>query len=244
MPKLNQIIAIEKSVKNECNTAITAGYHELQKTALFAGIARTYTPKDEDGERFPPENQKVQKLAQDLLGFTADAMTKYWDITLTKDASNQKARADVVVDGAVLLKDVPVTFLLFLGKQLIDLATCVKKLPVLDPSEAWHHDAATNAWKTEPASTSKMKKVPRAFTKAAATKEHPAQVDVFNEDVVIGNWSTVKYSGALPQKRITEILERIGKLQDAVKFAREEANATAATELHIGKQVFGFVLGN
>lgn len=244
MPKLNQIIAVEKGVKNECNVAITAAYHELQKGALFQGIARTYEPRDEDGERFPPEQQKVQKRAADLLAFTADTMTKYWDVTLTKDAANQTAKASVVVDGHVVVKDAPVTFLLFLEKQLGDLATMIKKLPVLDPGESWKHDAGQDCFATEPVMTTKTKKVPKAFVKVAATKEHPAQVETFTEDVLVGNWKTVKFSGALPQKKITEVLERIGKLQSAVKFAREEANTIPVDDKHVGKEVFAFILGH
>jgi hypothetical protein len=242
MPKLNQIIAIEKGIKNESNLAITAAYHELQKSALFSGIARNYEPKDEEGERFPAEHQKVQKRAEDLLGFTADTMTKYWDITLTKDSANTEARADVIVDGKPILTGCPVTFLLFLEKQLGDLATMVKKLPVLDGGESWAHDASQNCFASTTASTLKTKKIPRAFVKAEATKEHPAQVDAYTEDVVVGTWKTIKYSGALPQKRLTEVLERIGKLQSAVKFAREEANTIQVTDKHVGKTVFAFLL--
>lgn len=236
--RLNHCIAIEKGIKNASNVEITAAYHELQKAALFTGIARTYEPRDEEGEKFPPEHQKVQKLASDLLGFTASSMTKYWDITLTKDRANCDARADVALDGKVILKDAPVTFLIFLEKQLIDLATMIKKLPTLDPGESWKHDASTNTYATEPTRTTKTKKIPRAFTKAEATKEHPAQVDTYMEDVLVGEWKTIKYSGAIPQKRITEILERITRLQAAVKFAREDANAIEIHMLNVGKAVF------
>jgi hypothetical protein len=34
--------------------------------------------------------------------------------------------------------------------------------------------------------------------KAEATEKHPAQVEVYHEDVVVGQWKTVKFSGALP----------------------------------------------
>lgn len=241
--RLCQVIAIEKGIKNECNVAITAAYHEIQKSALFAGIARVYEPKDEEGEKLPPEHQKVQKRAEDLLQFTADTMTKYWDITLTKDTANTLAKADVVVDGKTILTAAPVPFLLFLEKQLGDLATMVKKLPVLDPGESWKADATQNAHATETASTIKTKKIPRAFVKAEATKEHPAQVDTFTEDVLVGTWKTIRYSGALPQKRVTDVLERVGRLQAAVKFAREEANMLQVQEQHVGKDVFAYLLG-
>lgn len=242
MPKLNQIIAVEKGVKNECNVQITAAYHEIQKSALFSGIARTYEPKDEEGERFPAEHQRVQSRSADLLAFTGNLMTKYWDITLTKDAANTVAKADVTVDGKVVLKDAPVTFLLFIEKQLGDLATMVRKLPVLDQGETWKHEAATNAYATDPSMSVKTKKIPRAFVKAPATVQHPAQVDTFTEDVVVGQWKTIKYSGAMPQSRAAEVLERIGKLQAAVKFAREEANTITVTDRHVGKDVFAYLL--
>lgn len=241
--KLHQVIAVEKGVKNECNTKITAAYHEVQKPDLFKGIARTYNPKDEDGERLPSENQKVQRRAEDLLNFTADTMTKYWDMTLTKDTANCEAKADVVVDGQVILKAAPVTFLLFLDKQLGDLATLIKKLPTLDPSEGWHQDAATATYATEVSETHKTKKIPKAFTKAPATKEHPAQVEAYMEDIVVGYWKTIKFSGAMPQKRIDELLERVTKLQAAVKFAREEANSISVQERHVGKALFEVLLG-
>jgi hypothetical protein len=244
MPKLNQIIAVEKSIKNECNNAITKAYHDIQKAEPFKGISRAYTPKEDGGETFPPENQKVQKNAVDLLNFTADTFTKYWDVTLTKDTANQGARADVVLDNKVLIKGAPVVYLLFLEKQLTDVATLVKTLPVLDPAETWHLDEHTSVYKTDVQKTNKMKKVMKAFTKAAATDKHPAQVDTFTEDVVQGVWDTVKHSGALPQKKISEILERVTKLQAAVKFAREEANTAAAPEQHVGSAVFGFLLGH
>lgn len=241
--RLNQIIAVEKGVKNKCNNEITSAYHEIQKSALFAGIARTYAPRDEEGERFPDERQKVQRRAEEILNFTADRMTRYWDTTLTKDSANTEAWADVVVDGKTIIKDAPVTFLLFLEKQLTDLATMVKKLPTLDSGESWKLDTTQDCYATEPAKTVKTKKIPRAFVKSEATQHHPAQVETFTEDVVVGDWTTVKYSGALPQSRISDLVERISKLQAAVKFAREEANTIEVHQQYAGEAVFKFLLG-
>jgi hypothetical protein len=241
--RLSQVIAVEKSVKNKSNNDITAAYHEIQKTALFAGISRLYQPKDEEGERYPPENQKVQRKASELLTLTAKTMTHYWDTTLTKDSANCDAVADVVVDGVKILEAAPVTFLLFLEKQLTDVATYVKKLPTLDQGESWNRDEATDTYATAPSQTVKTKKVPKAFVKAEATKEHPAQVETFQEDIVIGTWTTTKYSGGVPQARVTEILERVTKLQAAVKMAREEANTITVTERAVGDAAFRYLFG-
>jgi hypothetical protein len=51
----------------------------------------------------------------------------------------------------------------------------------------------------------------------------------------------VKFSGALPAKRVSELLERVEKLQNAVKFAREEANGTQAVDRKVGDKVFGYL---
>src|SRR5215471_4784468 len=241
--KLNQIIAVEKGVKSRSYQDLTEAHHALQKQTLLAGIARTYRPRDEEGEQLPPESTKVQTKAQDIIRQTVEVLTKLFDVTATKDWANCKAKANVVVDGQTLLTDVPATYLLFLEKQLTDLHTFVKKLPVLDASESWTFDASADCWATEPVQTAKTKKIPRNHVKAEATDKHPAQVEVYHEDVVTGYWKTVKFSGALPQKRVNELLGRVERLQQAVKFAREEANNIEADEQKVGTQVFDYLFG-
>jgi hypothetical protein len=241
MPRLNQIIAVEKGIKTRSHTELTEAHHALQKPALLSGISRSYRPKDEEGEQLPPEATRVQAKAEEVIRKTADILVALFDVTATKDYTNCKARADVVVDGKTLLAAVPVTYLLFLEKQLTDLHTFVKKLPVLDASESWVFDPSADCWATEPVQTSKTKKIPRNHVKAEATEKHPAQVEVYHEDVVVGQWKTVKFSGALPAKRVNELLERVEKMQQAVKFAREEANNQEADEQKIGRAVLGYL---
>jgi hypothetical protein len=239
--KLNQVIAIEKGTKSRSLQDLTEAHHNLQKTTLLAGISRTYRPKDEEDEQFPPESTRVQIRAEDMIRSTSETLTKLFDVVATKDWANCDAKADVVVDGKVLLSQVPATYLLFLEKQLVDLYTFVKKLPVLDASESWTFDLSADSWATEPVSTLKTKKVPRNHVKAEATEKHPAQVEVYYEDIVVGTWRTIKFSGALPARRVNELLDRVEKLQEAVKFAREEANNRDVTEQKIGATVFHYL---
>jgi hypothetical protein len=239
--KLNQIIAVEKGVKSGALRDLTDAHQSLQKPALLSGISRTYQPKDEEGEQLPSESTRVQVKAEEIIDRTTAILTRLFDVTATKDWANREARADVKVDGNTVLDDVPVSYLLFLEKQLVDLHTFVKKLPVLDSAEFWTHDASADCWKTEPVRTVKTKKVPRNHVKAEATENHPAQVEVYYEDVPVGSWTTVKFSGALPAKRVNELLERVEKLQHAVKFAREEANGIEVTDQHVGEAVFGYL---
>lgn len=241
MTKLSQIVAIEKGVKAQADSVWTAAYHTFQKEPLLSGIARTYQPKDDAGDTLPPESTLVQIKVEDEVAKVVEAITRKFDVTLTKDTANCNAKADVVVDGVVVLAAVPVTYLLFLEKQLVGLQTFVSKLPTLDPAFKWTLDANAGAYATDPVGTTKTKKVPRNWVKAEATDKHPAQVEVYHEDIIVGTWTTTKFSGAVPADRVVELSARVAKLQQAVKFAREEANGTAVVDQAAGAAVLGYI---
>ena len=105
--KLCQVIAVEKGVKNKVHNGTTEAYHTLQKPALMQGIARTYQPKDEEGEMLPPEQTKVQVAAKGLLKNVAELWSDLFDVTATKDFANCVATADIVVGDVVIAKGVP-----------------------------------------------------------------------------------------------------------------------------------------
>lgn len=243
MPKLNQIVAIEKGVKSRTEKTVTASHQALQKEASLNGLARTYNPDIENGETYPDEHVRVQIKAREEIKNVSDSLTELFDITLTKDTANCYARADIVVDDKVLVKDVPITTLLFIEKKLDNIHTFVAKLPVLSSIDNWTLDANSNMYRSDEVYTNKTKKVLRNHVKAAATDKHPAQVDTFSEDIVVGKWKTVKFSGSMPAKEINDCLARVEKLRQAVKFAREEANAAEAKHLHMGEKIFGFIFG-
>ncbi len=164
-------------------------------------------------------------------------------MTAAKDWTNCRARADVVVDGETLINDAPVTYLLFLEKMLINIETFVRKLPVLDPAEQWEFDSATDTFRTPVTSTARSKKVKRNHVKAPATDKHPAQVEVYDEDQIVGYWDTTKFSGALPAGKVNELLARVILLAEAVKQAREQANMTEVIDPKPGNTVFGYLFG-
>ena len=241
--QLNQILAVEKGVKVRAATDFGAAVQNLNKAPLLSGISRTYRAKADDGDHLPAESTRVQVRAKDVLAGLRASLTRLFDVTLTKDVTNGIARADVVVDGTVIVKDIPATTLIFLERQLAELTTFIAKIPVLDPAERWNYDAATDAYATEPTETARTKKIPRNHVMAEATDKHPAQVSVYTEDVVEGYWTTVKFSGALPQAEATDLLQRAIKLAEAVKVAREKANTATVTDRRIGDAVFAYLLG-
>jgi hypothetical protein len=240
---LNQIIAITAGKKSQAQKTITEAYQNLQKTTLLEGISRTYKPRDDDGEQLPPEKKQVQMKVGDAIRYVVAALTDLFDIVATQDRANCQAKANVVVDNNTILKDVPVTTLLFLEKQLVDIHTFVEKFPTLDPGESWEYSPDVDHYASEPYQTTKTKKVLKNHIKAEATKEHPAQVDTYTEDVVVGYWTTIKFSGAMPARLKNEVLDRVRKLQEAVKCAREEANGMEVQPVKIGTAVLQYVFG-
>lgn len=244
MKKLNQINAILTSKKSEVEKQVTEVYKLIQKAPLFEGRERTYRPLDEEkGQRLPPESQKVQQKVSDLLVKVTQMWNTVWGLTLTQDTGNQSAKADIVVDGKTILANVPVTTLLYLDKQLNDLETFISKLPVPDPAEDWSPDANTNLLKGRLTESMRTSKEPTVIVKYEATKEHPAQTEIFTKDIPVGTWSQIQYSGAIQEAKKDELLSKVRKLQEAVKIAREQANLFELNKLS-AKPLLEFVFGD
>lgn len=241
MPKLNAILAVEKGRRTDLHTRITSLHKATQQPSLMTGHHKKYTPKREDGEAFPDDTQVVQLTHEAAIKDITGALVALLDTVAIKDWSNCEAKADVAVDGKVFLPQVPVTYLLFLEKELHDLRTFVEKLVELDPAERWRYDPSTGLHQSEPVQTQKTKKEQRPIVLYHATEHHPAQTQLITEDVVIGHWTTIKYSGAIPRPRKRELLDRIIKLEEAVKHARERANSGEAVELNVGRRILDFI---
>ncbi len=244
-PLLNQIIAVRASVKADVERELTKHHRLLGRVDLLKGLARTYTPKDDEGFRYPPETTNVQVKGEQVLRQIGEDMTRLFDVTAALDWSNQHARADIVITSGdqpfVLMPDVPVSYLIFLEKALVNLETLVRKLPLLEAAEEWTFDPSSDVFKSAPVGTVKSAKVRRNHVLAAATDRHPAQVESYTEDVPIGIWSTVKFSGAFPAQRVNKLLARITALQVAVKFAREQANMAEVLDPRPGRRVMDYL---
>jgi len=198
--KLNQIIAVSKGVKSQTLRTLTDGHRDVQKPALLSGLSRTYQPKDDEGERLPPESTKVQLTANAVISDITAALVRLFDVVATQDYANRVARADVVVDGRVIAADVPVTYLLFLEKQLTDLHTFVDKLPFSTPRRTGPGPRRPDT--TRPTRADHPDEEGAAQPRQGeATEKHPAQVEMYTEDVIVGTWTTIKFSGRCRRPR-------------------------------------------
>ena len=242
MTKLSQIVAVEPTVKKEADRELTNLYHALQKSDLLQGISRTYRKINDDDPDLPGESKMPQVSIASVLSSVAEQWTRMIDVTATKDWANQSASADVKIDGTTIIASAPVPFLLWMEKQLTDLRTILGKIQTLDPTVEWEYDPNVGSYKSETVTTTRATKIKRNHVLAEATDKHPAQVQVFEEDKIVGYWDTVKFSGALPADKLKLLLERVTELQIAVKTAREEANASDVTQQKVGAKIFDFLL--
>lgn len=225
MTQLHQVLAADKDTKAHLNQVITGFYHAEQKPLLFHGMTKTYQPKDEDGDMLPPESVLVQKRAQHILTGLNEAFGRLFKLRATIDVTNLHAVASVMVDGQPITQALPTTHLLFLLKQVTDIATVIGKMPTLDPAQIWRWDANEELWTTDELKTARTTKVEEFVTVAPPTDKHAAQVAKVTKDVQAGVWTTRKLSGALPASEKAALLARVAEVKAAVKVAVTVANS-------------------
>lgn len=244
MAKLNQIVAIEKGIKSRACAEISDLYKTVQKNELFNGFNRTYEPLNDGSESLPDEKVKVKYSVEEIVNRITEVQTELFDITYRKDATNCEALADVYIEDELVLEEIPVTNLLFMEKQLVDLRTFISNLPVLDDADDWTADINSGLYKSDIVRTHRNKKVDKPVVLYDATPHHPAQTAMVTEDVLVGYWKNQKVSGAIPKNRKQELLLRVEKLLKAVKCAREEGNSREeVSNKNVGSKILGYIFG-
>jgi hypothetical protein len=248
---LGQVIAQESAARAEANKRLGALHKNGQKPALFNGFTNTYAPFAETAQeaetgskRQPPKGNSVQLKAEGLLASFLGELKDAVNLALLKDQANSSARANVTVDGEVLLRDVPATHLLHMEKVLADLGNFVGALPVEDPTEQWH-DHSDGLRRTGETFTVRdsVKKVPLVLH--PPTEKHAAIVQVIEETVPEGRWTTVKYTGALAPDRKRELERRVAVLKMAFRVALEEVNRVVVDGDRVDEAeiLSGYILG-
>jgi hypothetical protein len=257
--KLHQILAVNKGVKSKEYGNITKLHKEMQKSDLILGLQRRFRPREDvtggdsnidNFSEYPDEDKKIQLKIEDVITEAQEKFASIWNSEAAKDFANAKAVADLVLDAdtdrpETLYKNVPVSHLLYLEKQLNDLFTFVSNLPVLSTDHNWEYDAQHSHFRSNVIKTLKSKKIQRPIELAPATKEHPAQVQLVTDDVPIGVWETTHFSAAIASDRKEAMKKNVLRLQKAVKYAREKANAdTDAPGVRIGSTLLSVVFNN
>lgn len=251
--KLHQVIAIERGVAAESERELSA----LKKVIAvggdqdpLTGTERVYETAVDGGEQFPPVSRRVQATVPDLLELTKTSLVRLFDVKYTREFANTFARADVVLDGDVLLTDVPAGYLLFLETQIAALVKdLVDKLPQLNPATVWDDDDALprGVRRAAPKRTHRAERVNQVQVlspnQVIDGKPFPGNFRPYETEKIVGYWTEVRTSGQLPAREVQEMHRRGMKLLEAVRFAREQANTADVEDKQAGEKVLGYLFG-
>jgi len=249
MTKLHELLAVENGLAEAANAATRKVNTVLVKRpAALTGLTREHIIFDEDSQhlKMATEVKEVETTVPFLLGQMSKDLATYWDVSLQKEAANQKAVADIVIDDITLATNVPAIILLSMEKKLQALIPVYQSIPVLDPAVAWEADPAyaiKKVFRTK-YTTERQQNVTNKVWKevSKATAAHPAQVVQDEEITLIGKYVLTNFSGALPSSEKTAMLDRLNKLIRGVKTARQRANSVEVdTSLNFGKALLDYV---
>lgn len=245
--RLSQAVALTVARSGAATKDSTVYYHILQKADSFAGHTKKFKPTKLDSNNQPidpqPDQQKVvQCKVATLLSDLVSVLSGHFDAAATRDIGNTLAKANVVINGTTVMKDVPVPYLLFLESELTNLHTQAQNIPTLSLDKSWTFDQQSGFWKSETVVTNREKKEPQIIKVFEPTEHQEGKFAAVEQSVVTGQWEHVDLSGAIPQTEKQAIIDRIRTVREAVVSAREEANATKIPVQSFASNILNYCL--
>lgn len=248
MGKLHEVLAVEGDLAATAKRILDEARSTFSnKHAHFLGETQVTTYFDEAERNLDTsESKPIDTTVQAKLDYVAPVVSRYWDAYFSKEATNQQAKAEIVVDGQTFATDVPATVLLGMETKLKELRSVYEAIPTLQPGFDWERDeqAGEGVYVAKDVDRFVTKNTVIPVVLAPATDRHPAQVQTVNRDVPVARRVTQKSSGMLSPAEKSDLLEKIDKLIRAVKEARQRANTVEAQSASgFGKKFFDFIHG-
>lgn len=249
MAKVHELLAVNGSLKMQADKVRSELMHTFEKkTHLFTEKIVSYKPAGE-GDIVVESQLDLQSTVPRELVWISEFLAKSLDVSYQLAEANTRARADVVLDEGepAMLSQIPATSLLELEKRCKELLDFVTKIPTLDPASGFAPDPSKGAgiFRARDDKRGRTKKVSKPMTLAKATDKHAEQVQLVTEDVIIGELTTMEWSGLLTTADKGDMLSRVEKLTRAVRKARSRANETNldTTGMTIGTTLINYVFG-
>lgn len=198
---------------------------------------------EEDGAA---ESQKMTTTVVDRLLYQKAFQVRNIDCWAQREKANTKAVATVKLPDGTELKDVSVTLLMFLEKYLQQYRALLSAIPTHDTKVDWQKDSNSDlkgAWKTDaPIKSNRTERVKKALLLSEATKEHKAQVQMIEEESIVGHYEKTLRSGRWSPAQKHMVIERVDNLIAEVKKAKARANQTVVEDYRIGEVLFKSIL--
>ena len=243
MSELHGVIAVLPSLKGTANQALTSVRTTFKnREHQFGGHSKSYRPMESGGDNQQPEEVPMTMTVGEELAHFQEQFTPFLDASYQVDVTNTKAKADVIVDG-LELKDVPATFLLQFEKRIGEMRQALGEVPVLDQKFNWTPDETLGkgVYKAKEEVTYKSKKRLQTKTIFEGNEHHEPQIEKWQEDVRIGEWTTQRFSGMITVQQKITLFRKLDKLQQAVKKARSEANKEEHSTDTVADKIFNYM---
>lgn len=246
MTKLHEILAVEGSLEKTARHLTDGAITTFGKENLFTGRVRELTMFDEAQAHLNTrEEQKLETTVDEIVDYAANGVADYYDVVYQKELANQKAIADLEVDGTVIAKDVPAVFLLGLETKLGRLRDMYQAVPTLQPGTKWIIDPTerSGVFVTANDSTAfKTEKTVDFVVAYEATDHHPAQIKEVSKTENVGKITTTTWSGMLTPVEKAARIARIDNLLKAAKAARMRANnVDVDKDRKIGNSILNYI---
>ena len=252
MAKLHEVLIVQQQLSGQAETCRKelAQATFPKRRHLFEEKVIVFQPTGEGEKETREQQSDLQSTVAQELRWIQDIMAKAVDAGLqVQDAcTNPAARADIVLDdGTVLLQRVPVLGLLELEKRANEWKQLVEAIPTLDPAKGFKPDEARGhgVYVAREVVKTRTKKTKNAIVLFPATKEHPAQTALIDEDVPVGRLVEREWSGLITPTEKADMLARAEALTRAIKQARMRANDAPAENAFAGSanKLMNFVFG-
>jgi hypothetical protein len=218
-----------------------------KKTDHFLGSTRTLKMFDAAREHEEIAAREIKELTttvDEKIEHTNASQIVYLDAIGSKERTNQHAKSDVIIDGKVLMKDVPAPLLLAYEKYFTMRRDLYSVIPTLQPGVKWVPDENERPGvfrAVENVVNHKKEKIPMHKVLVEPTKEHKAEIEKWFADVPVGNYVETRQSGMWTPAKKSEVLGRYDKLIVALKEARSRANDVPALASSDGKIAFDYI---
>lgn len=249
--KLHELLAIEGNLETQASKCRADLLNTFEKkTHLFQEKRIVFTPLEEHAAQVVESQSDLQTTVSKELSWIQAHIIKALDASYQVAEANTNARADVILEddaGTVILKDVPATALLELEKRVAEIQSLISGIPTLDPAKGFSADSQRGAgvYKAREVVKNRTKKMPKVLVKAEATKEHPAQTEVYSEDIAIGRIQEQEWSGLISPAEKSALLNRVEILGRAVRRARSRANEVDVDpSAKIGAKMLKYIFTN
>lgn len=256
MGKLFEILAVEGDAQGRAAKLITETKGIFaNKENLFKGRQRILSlfgkdPAKEDELKAVEQKDstltKVESTIPDSLNYLGCILGDYWDVMYQKEATNQEAKADIIIDGQLLMEKVPVTFLLCMENRLKDLRPVLEAIPTLAPGIIWKEDTNYQlpyVYRTPEMFDVKTKEDTEYRHVFEPTDKQPGQFVPVKTQFNIGRYTTIDWSGLISPAEKARLLEHFDKVLMSVKQARQRANNIDAVTDKVGDILVGALFG-